>query len=75
MVDLVPLHCPHKDAGLAGLLGQAVVDVGDDGEGGVFWVANAYVNPVVSKTQQETVISCYLSIVFLLITHHMYRYT
>lgn len=52
MVDLVPLHRPQEDAGLAGLLSQAVVDVGDDGEGGVMWVAEAYIDPVISKTQQ-----------------------
>lgn len=52
MVDLLPLRCPHEDAGLAGLFGQAVVDVGDDGEGGAFWVAEAHVDPVIPETQQ-----------------------
>lgn len=53
MVDLLPLRRPHEDAGLAGLFGQAVVDVGDDGEGGALWVADANIDPVISRTQQK----------------------
>ena len=52
MVDLLQLRCPHEDAGLAGLLGQAVVDIRDDGEGGSLWVADAHVDPVISETPQ-----------------------
>lgn len=49
---LLPLRCPHEDADLAGLFGQTVVDVGDDGEGGALWVAEANIDPVISETQQ-----------------------
>lgn len=52
MVDLVHLRGPHEDAGLAGLLGQAVVDVGDDGESGALWVTEANVDPVIPETSQ-----------------------
>lgn len=31
VVDLLPLRRPHENAGLAGLFGQAVVDVRDNG--------------------------------------------
>ena len=47
VVDLVPLHGPQEHAGLACLLGQAVVDVCEDGERGALWVAEAYVDPVI----------------------------
>lgn len=52
MVDLLPLCRPHEDPGLAGLFGQAVVDVRNDGEGGALWVADANIDPVISRTQQ-----------------------
>lgn len=52
MVDLLSLRGPHDDTGLAGLFGQAVVDVGDDGEIGACWVAEAHVDPIISKRQQ-----------------------
>lgn len=53
MVDLLSLHGPHKDASLAGLLGEAVVDVRDDGEVGALWVAEAHVDPVISNRQSN----------------------
>lgn len=52
MVDLLPLSRPHEDPSLAGLFGQAIVDVRDDGEGSTLWVAEAHVDPVISETQQ-----------------------
>lgn len=48
MVDLLLLRCADKGAGLAGLLGEAVVDVRDDGEVCALWIAEAHVDPVVS---------------------------
>ena len=55
MVNLVPLHGPQEHARLACLLGQAVVDVGDDGERGALWVAEAHVDPVIpGKTSKFT---------------------
>ena len=55
MVDLLSLRRPHKDAGLAGLFGQAVVDIGDDGEVGALWVAEANIDPVISDTHNKRV--------------------
>lgn len=51
MVDLLPLCRPHEDASLAGLFGQAVVDIRDNGEVGALWVAEANVDPVISDAQ------------------------
>lgn len=56
MVDLVPLCGPHEHSSLAGLFGQAVVDVREDGEGGALWVAETHIDPVISETQTETII-------------------
>lgn len=53
VVDLLSLHGPHKHARLACLFGQAVVDVGDDGEGGSWGVAEAYIDPVIPATKQQ----------------------
>lgn len=48
VVDLLLLRCADKGARLARLFGEAVVDVGDNGEVGALWVAKAHVDPVVS---------------------------
>lgn len=53
MVDLLFLHGPHKDAGLAGLLGEAVVDIRDYGEVGALWVTEAHIDPVISNRQHN----------------------
>jgi len=51
-VNLLPLACPHEDAGFTSLFGEAVVDVRDDGEGGAMWVAEAHIDPVISETNK-----------------------
>lgn len=53
MVDLLFQCGPHKDTGLASLFGQAVVDVGDNGKIGAMWVAEAHIDPIISKRQQR----------------------
>lgn len=48
VADLLLLRCADKGAGLAGLLGEAVVHVGDNSEGCALWIAEAHADPVVS---------------------------
>lgn len=48
VVDLLLLRCADEGARLAGLFGEAVVDVGDDGEVCALWIAKAHVDPVIS---------------------------
>lgn len=53
VVDLLFLWCADKGAGLAGLLGEAVVDVRDNSEVGALWIAKAYIDPVISWGKEE----------------------
>lgn len=53
VVDLLPLRGPQEHPGLACLLGQAVVDVGDDRESGALRVAEAHIDPVIPGNDKE----------------------
>lgn len=53
VVDLLLLRCADKGASLAGLLGEAVVDVRDNGEVGALWIAKAHVDPVIPWEKKD----------------------
>jgi len=52
VLHLLPLHGPQEHARLARLLGQPVVDVGDDRERGAGRVAEAHADPVIPGTKE-----------------------
>lgn len=53
VVDLLFLWRADKGASLAGLLGEPVVDIRDNSEVGALWIAEAYIDPVISLKKRR----------------------
>lgn len=59
-LQLLTLIGPEEDAGFVRLLAEAVVDVGDDGEGGAGGVADAQTDPVVPERHTSTSLTLFI---------------
>lgn len=56
VAHLFSLSGPHKHPSLPRLFGEAVMDIGDNGEFCAFWVADAHVHPVISIKEATTLL-------------------